>query len=78
MVSHSPEKGFTCFTTEADSVAITRRAFGLTWTQSHTNGTSLYGFAFGCDDGDHQFALRHHNSFTDLAAENEHESSSLG
>src|SRR6202035_3034877 len=36
-----------------------------------------YGFAFHRDNGDRHFAVRHHNSFTDLATEDEHESSSL-
>jgi hypothetical protein len=39
--------------------------------------TQPYGFAFHRDDGDRKFAMRHHNSFTDLASEDEHESSSV-
>src|SRR5438552_4609279 len=36
-----------------------------------------YGFAFHRDDGDRQLTVRHHDSFADLATEDEHESSSL-
>ena len=35
-----------------------------------------YGFAFDRDDRDRSFAVRPHNSFTDLATEDKHESSS--
>src|SRR5947207_5177842 len=36
-----------------------------------------YGIAFDCDDGDFNPAVRHQDSFTELATEDEHESSSL-
>jgi hypothetical protein len=36
-----------------------------------------YGFAFHRDDGDRQLTVRHQDSLTDLATEDEHESSSL-
>ena len=36
-----------------------------------------YGLAFHRDDGDRQLTVRHQDSFTDLATEDEHESSSL-
>ena len=36
------------------------------------------GLAFDRDECDRQFAVRNHDSFTDLASEDEHESFSLG
>jgi hypothetical protein len=36
-----------------------------------------YRFSFDREDGDRQLLVRHHNSFTGLATEDEHESSSV-